>query len=414
MKDKVKFASTDIRCRNSETNDTEGAVEDMMAADKVAENMDNVVVKETENIEDTQIDKEKAEVMETDKVEVEAIEKVTTDGGGGHRAVDGGFGRIGVDRDGGGGQGGGRGFGGQGGRGQGGRGRGGRGHGGCGQGGRGRGGGRGCGGKGGRGQGRHGRGGCGRRGRGHGTCFGGGDRPGDWTCPICPNKNFAWRNECNKCKRSKVDCLVGGGGGEGDGRHGGSSSGSRQGDGGGYRGGGGVEKIQSDNQSRGGGRGFGGRHGGRGGGVRGDCGGSQGGAGPGNRGGVGDFRGRGNGGYGGSGDTRGGGGFGDRSGRGGRAGGRQRDWTCKLCYNLNFGWRIQCNICKKPKIVCLGGNVDYGVSSKEQEQHLPGFGTINIKFDGHTKGITVEFTDKDSVQRNPRGGYSGRRYYCPY
>ena len=69
-----------------------------------------------------------------------------------------------------------------------------------------------------------------------------------------------------------------------------------------------------------------------------------------------------------------------------------------LCYNINFSWRIQCNTCKKPKSVCLDGNVDYGGTAEEQEQYSHGHGAISIKFDGHTKGFTVEFTDKDSVQ----------------
>ena len=28
-------------------------------------------------------------------------------------------------------------------------------------------------------------------------------RPGDWECHHCPNTNFSWRNECNKCQAPK-------------------------------------------------------------------------------------------------------------------------------------------------------------------------------------------------------------------
>ncbi|XP_041984326.1 polyadenylate-binding protein 2 [Aricia agestis] len=51
------------------------------------------------------------------------------------------------------------------------------------------------------------------------------------------------------------------------------------------------------------------------------------------------------------------------------------------------------------------GNVDYGASAEELEQHFHGCGSINRvtilcnKFDGHPKGFAyVEFGDKDSVQ----------------
>jgi len=50
------------------------------------------------------------------------------------------------------------------------------------------------------------------------------------------------------------------------------------------------------------------------------------------------------------------------------------------------------------------GNVDYGATAEELEQHFHGCGSINRvtilcnKFDGHPKGFAyVEFTDKDSV-----------------
>ena len=51
------------------------------------------------------------------------------------------------------------------------------------------------------------------------------------------------------------------------------------------------------------------------------------------------------------------------------------------------------------------GNVDYGATAEELEQHFHGCGSINRvtilcnKYDGHPKGFAyVEFTDKDSVQ----------------
>jgi len=51
------------------------------------------------------------------------------------------------------------------------------------------------------------------------------------------------------------------------------------------------------------------------------------------------------------------------------------------------------------------GNVDYGATAEELEQHFHGCGSINRvtilcnKFDGHPKGFAyIEFTDKDSVQ----------------
>ena len=32
---------------------------------------------------------------------------------------------------------------------------------------------------------------------------------------------------------------------------------------------------------------------------------------------------------------------------------RKGDWFCKLCYNLNFGFRKKCNRCKVPKEECI-------------------------------------------------------------
>lgn len=47
-------------------------------------------------------------------------------------------------------------------------------------------------------------------------------RDGDWICSECSNKNFAWRNECNRCQAPKSDD-----GGNGNSRSGPSSGGGR-------------------------------------------------------------------------------------------------------------------------------------------------------------------------------------------
>ena len=33
------------------------------------------------------------------------------------------------------------------------------------------------------------------------------ERAGDWICKNCKNLNFAFRNECNRCKMPKKDCV---------------------------------------------------------------------------------------------------------------------------------------------------------------------------------------------------------------
>ena len=33
------------------------------------------------------------------------------------------------------------------------------------------------------------------------------ERVGDWICKNCKNLNFAFRNECNRCKMPKKDCI---------------------------------------------------------------------------------------------------------------------------------------------------------------------------------------------------------------
>ncbi|XP_062703130.1 RNA-binding protein cabeza isoform X2 [Aedes albopictus] len=96
--------------------------------------------------------------------------------------------------------------------------------------------------RGGRGGGQQGGGRFGSGGGGGGGGGGGQEREGDWTCGECSNKNFAWRNECNRCKAPKGDGAAGGGGGGGfgGGRGGGRGSfggGQRNSGGGGGRGG---------------------------------------------------------------------------------------------------------------------------------------------------------------------------------
>merc|ERR1719320_863678 len=89
----------------------------------------------------------------------------------------------------------------------------------------------GFGGRGGGGRGGFGGGRGGDRGGGGGGSMGGAGpgnaRPGDWQCaiPSCGNTNFAWRQEYNKCQKSKEECLAGGDGGGYDGGSGGYDGG---------------------------------------------------------------------------------------------------------------------------------------------------------------------------------------------
>ncbi|XP_075157424.1 FUS RNA binding protein cabeza isoform X2 [Haematobia irritans] len=84
-------------------------------------------------------------------------------------------------------------------------------------------------------------------------------REGDWRCSSCNNTNFAWRNECNRCKTPKSD-EDGGGGGRGGGGYGGGGGGRGAYGGGGGGGGGGYNR---DNRGGGGGGGYGGNSGNR-------------------------------------------------------------------------------------------------------------------------------------------------------
>lgn len=79
-----------------------------------------------------------------------------------------------------------------------------------------------------------GQGGPGKPGGGQG----GRGREGDWTCGSCNNTNFAWRNECNRCREPKPNGGSGGGGppagysqGSGDRRGGGGGGGFSRGGG---------------------------------------------------------------------------------------------------------------------------------------------------------------------------------------
>ncbi|XP_031625976.1 RNA-binding protein cabeza isoform X3 [Contarinia nasturtii] len=60
---------------------------------------------------------------------------------------------------------------------------------------------------------------------GGGGGFGRNQRDGDWTCSSCNNTNFAWRNECNRCKEPKSGAgggMTGGGSGNSSFRQGGA------------------------------------------------------------------------------------------------------------------------------------------------------------------------------------------------
>jgi len=70
--------------------------------------------------------------------------------------------------------------------------------------------------------------------------------------------------------------------------------------------------------------------------------------------------------------------------------------------NLNMSFEEKMEIDNRSVYI---GNVDYGATAEELEQHFHGCGSVNRvtilcnKFDGHPKGFAyVEFTDKDSVQ----------------
>jgi hypothetical protein len=69
--------------------------------------------------------------------------------------------------------------------------------------------------------------------------FGGGKSdgamlPGDWMCPNCGNKNFARRQECNRCRTPRPQDSYGGAGGAGGGGYGGGGGGGGGGYGGRY------------------------------------------------------------------------------------------------------------------------------------------------------------------------------------
>ena len=81
---------------------------------------------------------------------------------------------------------------------------------------------------------------------------------GDWLCSSCQNKNFAWRNECNRCKEPKAD-DGGSGGSRGPPQRGGFQSRDRPSGGsggggfgrGGSRGGGGFsDRFSGGNRQR--------------------------------------------------------------------------------------------------------------------------------------------------------------------
>lgn len=81
---------------------------------------------------------------------------------------------------------------------------------------------------------------------------GGQEREGDWICSDCSNKNFAWRNECNRCKSAKPEGAGGGsgGGGGGYGGRGGGRGGFGGGRGGGFGGRGGGGAMRGGDRNR--------------------------------------------------------------------------------------------------------------------------------------------------------------------
>lgn len=76
--------------------------------------------------------------------------------------------------------------------------------------------------------------------------------------------------------------------------------------------------------------------------------------------------------------------------------------TCTAASPLNMSLEEKMEVDNRSIYV---GNVDYGATAEELEQHFHGCGSINRvtilcnKFDGHPKGFAyIEFGDRDSVQ----------------
>lgn len=80
-------------------------------------------------------------------------------------------------------------------------------------------------------------------------------------------------------------------------------------------------------------------------------------------------------------------------------------FVCLCCFTaspLNMSFEEKMEVDNRSIYV---GNVDYGATAEELEQHFHGCGSINRvtilcnKFDGHPKGFAyIEFGDRDSVQ----------------
>lgn len=80
---------------------------------------------------------------------------------------------------------------------------------------------------------------------------------------------------------------------------------------------------------------------------------------------------------------------------------RQGDWICKLCKNLNFAFRNECNRCKVPKKVCLEQSEENDINNKNKNtnkkiyKNKKGYSNINDKdFNKNQKHLEYDMNDK--------------------
>ena len=80
---------------------------------------------------------------------------------------------------------------------------------------------------------------------------------------------------------------------------------------------------------------------------------------------------------------------------------RQGDWVCKLCKNLNFAFRNECNRCKVSKKVSLEQNEKNEINNKSKNtnkkiyKNKKGFSNINDKdFNRNQKHLEYDMNDK--------------------
>ena len=80
---------------------------------------------------------------------------------------------------------------------------------------------------------------------------------------------------------------------------------------------------------------------------------------------------------------------------------RQGDWICKLCKNLNFAFRNECNRCKVPKKVCLEQNEENETNNKNKNtnkkiyKNKKGHSNINDKdLNKNQKHLEYDMNDK--------------------